>query len=131
MKPSAVAGSYSFDPPSAPARHEVHTPKPLALPMMLAQRPVMLACSAALRVAGVNCVSVVAKLPAVGVACSVVRYAVIPFASVPGLAAELLQVVPVPLPPASVESSFTVTEVGTTPVSVFEVRSAFTPRFTV
>ena len=100
--------------------------------MMLAHRPVMLAISPALRVDGVNWVSVMAKPPLVGAACSVVRYAVVPFASEPpAVAAELLQLVPVPVPPASVARSFIVTEAGTRPVRVFEVRSAFTPRWTV
>ncbi len=46
------------------------------------------------------------------------------------VAAELVQLVPVPSP-ARVASSFTVTEVGTTPVRVFTVRSLLTPRLTV
>src|ERR1022692_366940 len=47
------------------------------------------------------------------------------------VAAELVQLVPVPPAPARVESSFTVTDVGTTPVRVFTVRSLITPRLTV
>src|ERR1700685_1748700 len=39
--------------------------------------------------------------------------------------------VPEPLAPAKVGTSFTVTDVGTTPVRVLEVRSALTPRWTV
>src|ERR1700685_1453917 len=39
--------------------------------------------------------------------------------------------VPEPLAPAKVATSFTVTDVGTTPVRVLEVRSALTPRLTV
>src|ERR1700689_5790041 len=46
-------------------------------------------------------------------------------------AAELVQLVPLPSPPARLASSFTVTEVGTTPVRVFTVRSLLTPRLTV
>ena len=37
---------------------------------------------------------------------------------------------PVPLPPARVARSFTVTEPGITPVKVLAVRSRFTPRLT-
>src|ERR1700689_3601742 len=46
-------------------------------------------------------------------------------------AAELVQLVPLPSPPARLASSFTVTEVGTTPVRVFTVRSLLTRRLTV
>ena len=46
------------------------------------------------------------------------------------IAALLLQLVPDPPGPASVERSFTTTEVGTTPVKVRIVRSRLTPRFT-
>ena len=108
-------------------------PKPLPLPRMLAHRPVMLANSPALRVDGVNGVSVVAYAPAVGVAWSVVPQAAMPL-TIPAavaVAALLVQLVPLPAVPASVASSFTVTEVGTTPVRVFTVRSRLTPRFTV
>jgi hypothetical protein len=45
-------------------------------------------------------------------------------------AAALVQLVPVP-PPAKVASTFTVTDVGTTPVSVREVKSRFTAKLTV
>src|SRR5580692_2239308 len=46
-------------------------------------------------------------------------------------AALLVQLEPLPPVPARVASTFTVTEVGTTPVRVFTVRSAFTPKLTV
>jgi hypothetical protein len=57
-----------FDPPRAPARQDLQTPKPLPLPRMAAHRPPMLASSPALRVDGVKAVSVVATVPATGVA---------------------------------------------------------------
>ncbi len=50
--------------------------------------------------------------------------------AVAAVAAELVQLVPVPLLPARVESTATVTEAGTTPVRVFTVRSRMTPRRT-
>jgi hypothetical protein len=46
--------NYCFDAPRAPARQEWHTPKPLPLPRMEEQRPVMLANSPALSVEGTN-----------------------------------------------------------------------------
>src|SRR5579863_4924734 len=56
-----------------------------------------------------------------------------PFAStpLPTVAAVLAQVVPVPSPPARVASTLTVTDVWLAPVTVFDVRSLTTPRFTV
>lgn len=109
-------------------------PKPLALPMMAAHRPVMLASSPGLSVEAVNGVSVV-PVP-VPCACRVVPQAAKPDGTilvVVAAAALLLQTVPVPEPlgPASVASSLTVTDVGTTPVRVLDVRSATTPRLTV
>lgn len=120
----------SFEPPSAPDLQEVQIPKPLALPMIAAQRPVMLANSPALRVAGVKAVSVVAVVPAAGVGCRVVPQAAIPGTIVGAADAALFWQAVVPVP-ARVESNFTVTDVGTTPVRVLEVRSATTPRLTV
>ena len=119
-------------PPSAPDLQEVQIPKPLALPIMLWHRPVMLASSPALSVPGVNGVSVDA-VP-VPCACRVVPHGAMPETILgdAAVAALLLQPVPVPEPlaPASV-ASFTVTGLGTTPVRVLEVASATTPRLTV
>lgn len=122
----------SFCPPSAPDLQEVQIPKPLALPMIAAQRPVMLANSPGLKVAGVKAVSVVAVVPATGVGCRVVPQAAIPVtgASVAADVAALFWQAVEPVP-ARVASNFTVTDVGTTPVRVLEVKSATTPRLTV
>src|SRR5580658_2728216 len=102
--------------------------------MTAAHRPVMLASSPLLSVEGVNGVSVVGV--AAPCACRVVPHAARPDGTILAVvanAALLLQTVPVPEPPgpASVASSLTVTDVGTTPVRVLEVRSAITPRLTV
>jgi hypothetical protein len=88
----------------------------------------MLANSPGLRVAGVKAVSVVATVPATGVGCRVV-----PQAAKPGTidAAVAVAALFEQLVPARVESNFTVTDVGTTPVRVLDVRSATTPRLTV
>src|SRR5215472_16437582 len=100
---------------------------------MDAQRPPMLASSPALSVAGVNAVSVTLKAATPGGALwIVVPQAARPFAAVavPTVAALFEQLVPVPPGPASVAYNLTTAEVGMTPVSVLEVRSRFTPRFT-
>lgn len=125
-----VVYSLEVAPPSAPDLQEVQIPKPLALPMIAAQRPVMLANSPALKVAGVKAVSVVALVPATGVGCRVVPQAAIPGTIVGAADAALFWQAVVPVP-ARVESNFTVTDVGTTPVRVLDVRSATTPRLTV
>src|SRR5690349_804962 len=101
-------------------------PKPLPLPRMAAQRPLMLASSPALKIAGENGVSVTLNAATAGAALwIVVPQASIPDASVavPAVAALLLQLVPVPPVPARVATSFTTTDVGITPVRVFDVRS--------
>jgi hypothetical protein len=76
---------------------------------------------------------VVLYAPAEGVACRVEPHAVRPQAgeAVGTVAALFVQLLPWPPGPASVASSFTVTDVGWVPVSVFVKRSRFTPRFTV
>ena len=48
---------YCFAAPNAPARQELQMPKPLPLPRIEAQRPVMLASSDVLSVAGKNACS--------------------------------------------------------------------------
>src|SRR5579872_6132104 len=86
--------SYIFVPPKAPVRQVLQIPKPLALPMMLAHRPVILFSSPALRVEGVNGVSVVTS-PPVGAECRVVPQAAMPVPNNPSkvaFAALLLQV---------------------------------------
>lgn len=98
--------------------------------MMLVQRLVMLASSAALSVPRENAVSVVANVPATGAEWTVVPKANIPFASgnavEPANAALLVQFVPVNPAPAPVLTSFTTIELGRTPVSVLLIRSLFT-----
>ena len=102
---------------------------------------VMLANSPALRVDGVNAVSVIENGPAtvlpvpVGAfaECRVVPHAAIPPASasgkvVPAPAAELVQELPVNdgaagVPPVAVATNLTTTEFGRTPVSVLLIRS--------
>ena len=109
-------------------------PNPLPLPMMFVQRLVMLASSPALRVAGVNAVSVVwtATASAAAPAWRVVPHAANPFtigcAESPASAALFEQLVPVPpVPPAPVATSLITTEFGTTPVNVLSVRSLSLP----
>ena len=55
---TALLNDYCLWPPRPPAAQPRQMPKPLPLPMMLVQRLLMLASSPALRVAGVNAVSV-------------------------------------------------------------------------
>ena len=114
-------------------------PNPLPLPMMFVQRLVMLASSPALRVAGVNFVSVVAIVTATSVASADRTWRVVPHAASPvangnpaepASAALFEQLVPVKPAPAPVLTSFIITEFGVTPVSVFLVRSFFTDRET-
>jgi hypothetical protein len=104
---------------------EAQIPAPLELPIMFLQRFVRLATSPALRVDGVNGVSVTENVP-VGLAWMVVPHAAKPVANVPGVAAELLQLVPVPFPPARVETSLTTTDVGRTAVAVLLIRLLMT-----
>ena len=56
--------SYCADVPRPPKRHEEQIPKPLPLAWIKPQSEVIRASSAALRVAGVNAVSVTANPPA-------------------------------------------------------------------
>src|SRR5579883_2629520 len=97
--------------------------------MMAAQRLARLTTSPGM--AGVKGVSVVARAPP-GPECNVVPHAAMPnppskfgLGDPPRLRAALflqLDEPPVPSPPASVMSSFTVTDVGITPVSVLAVK---------
>ena len=74
-------------------------------------------------------------MPATGVRCRVVPHAARPegtmVAAVTVAAVWLQAVVVVPVPLLVDASNLMVTDVGTTPVRVLEVRFATTPRFTV
>jgi hypothetical protein len=99
--------------------------------MMLVQRLPTLASSPALRVEGVKAVSVVSNPPAAP-AWIVVPQAAIPLTIVAPVivAALLVQLVPDPPVPASVEISFITTELGRIPVRVLLMRSFTTERDT-
>ena len=101
-------------------------PKPLPLAWINVHSEVSLANSPALRVDGVNAVSVTAYCPAVGVWCNVVPQATIPGVVAPGAPAEFVQ----DPPTGTVASSFTTMDVGTAGVNVLLIRSLRADRFT-